>query len=226
MCRTLSLSRSTYYYEAKMCIVDTELVAQICEIFEQSRNNYGARKIKRELAKEGICASRRRIGRIMKEQGLVSNYTVKVFKPQKTEPNEAKTGNRLNRQFDNQPHRKVVVSDLTYVRVVHTWNYVCTLVDLFNREIIGVSAGRQKTADLVKEAFASVKGDLSQIEIFHTDQGSEFNNQTIQKILSAFSINRSLSKKGCPYDNAVAEATFKIFKIEFIKCKLNEGWLS
>nr|WP_286641847.1 IS3 family transposase [Spiroplasma ixodetis] len=57
---------------------------------------------------------------------------------------------------------------------------------------------------------------LKDIEIFHSDRGNEFNNKMIDKLLLAFNINRSLSKKGCPYDNAVAEATFKTFKTEFI----------
>ena len=60
----------------------------------------------------------------------------------------------LNRQFQNQPYRNVVVSDLTYVRVGNHWNYICVLIDLFNREIVGYSAGEHKTAELVKQAFA------------------------------------------------------------------------
>lgn len=53
------------------------------------------------------------------------------------------------------------------------------------------------------------------VKIFHTDRGSEFNNKIIDNMLKAFNIERSLSKKGCPYDNAVAEATYKILKTEF-----------
>ncbi|BET39616.1 hypothetical protein SAP269_22050 (plasmid) [Spiroplasma ixodetis] len=60
---------------------------------------------------------------------------------------------------------------------------------------------------------------LKNIQIFHSDRGNEFNNKTIDKLLLAFDITRSLSKKGCPYDNAVAEATFKTFKTEFINDK-------
>ncbi|BET38104.1 hypothetical protein SAP269_06930 [Spiroplasma ixodetis] len=60
---------------------------------------------------------------------------------------------------------------------------------------------------------------LKDIQIFHSDLGNEFNNKTIDKLLLAFDITRSLSKKGCPYDNAVAEATFKTFKTEFINDK-------
>lgn len=92
----------------------------------------------------------------------------------------------------------------------------CVFVDLFNREIIGASAGPNKDAQLVSRAFASVKGDLRQIQLFHTDRGNEFKNKWIDETLITFEISRSLSMKGCPYDNAVAEATFKIMKTEFI----------
>ena len=216
MCRVLQVNRSTYYYEAKQRPDETGLSTEITEIFKTSRNNYGTRKIKKELMKTGKQVSRRRIGRIMKQEGLVSNYTTAQFKPQKDTCNESKTENVLDRQFQNREYRDVVISDLTYVRVGTHWNYICILVDLFNREIIGYSAGEQKTAELVKEAFQSVEGSLEEIRLFHTDRGNEFKNQTIEELLETFHIERSLSHKGCPYDNAVAEATFKIIKTEFV----------
>ena len=216
MCRVLKLNRSTYYYESRTKNKERELNNEIKEIFIQSRNNYGTRKIKKVLCNKGRIVSRRRIARIMKQEGLVSNYTVANYKSHGKKCNEAQTANVVARHFDNRHYRDVIVSDLTYVRVGSDWNYICVLVDLFNREIIGYSAGKHKTADLVKEAFAGVEGDLSKIQIFHTDRGNEFKNKTIDEILNGFKITRSLSNKGCPYDNAVAEAAFKIVKPEFI----------
>ncbi len=92
----------------------------------------------------------------------------------------------------------------------------CVLVDLFNREINGHSAGPNKNAVLIIRAFTSVNGDLRQIQWFHTDRGREFKNQKMDELLKTFEIKRSLSMKGCPYDNAVTEATYKIMKIEFV----------
>ena len=57
--------------------------------------------------------------------------------------------------------------------------------------------------------------NLSKMKIFHTDRGNEFKNQLIDELIDTFEITRSLSRKGCPYDNAIAEATYKIFKTEF-----------
>ena len=61
-----------------------------------------------------------------------------------------------------------------------------------------------------------MEGTLADIRLFHTDRGNEFKNQTIEELREAFNIERSLSRKGCPYDNAAAEATFKIIKTEFV----------
>lgn len=216
MCRCLKIARSTYYYEASPKQEETELEQSIAQIFHDNRDVYGTRKLKKALNKMAHVASRRRIGRIMKKLGLVSKYTVAQFKSSRQKCNEDPVKNELNRQFTGQGPYAVVVSDLTYVRVNYKWNYVCILVDLFNREIIGYSAGIHKDAQLVYEAFATVQTDLGNIQMFHSDRGSEFKNELIDEVISTFKIKRSLSLKGCPYDNAVAEATFKIFKTEFV----------
>ena len=134
MCSVLQISRSAYYYESKEKADETKLAAEIKRIFRESRNNYGTRKIKKELDKLEWQVSRRRIGRIMKQEGLVS------------------------------------------------------------------------------KAFSKVKVNLNHIKIFHTDRGNEFKNKLIDETLESIQIQRSLSTKGCPYDNAVAEATYKIIK--------------
>jgi transposase InsO family protein len=193
-----------------------EFTDAVLKIFQENRNNYGTRKIKRELAKLGYIVSRRRIGRIMRDNGLVSTYTIAQYKVHKTTCNEDNINNEVAQQFDDRELSEVVVSDLTYVRVGGKWNYICILLDLYNREVIGYSAGAHKSANLVYEAFASVNRNLMDIPIFHTDRGSEFKNKIIDGVMDTFGIRRSLSKKGCPYDNAVAEATFKIFKTEFV----------
>lgn len=217
MCKVLQISRSTFYYESQMNSSSDEVSQAIEVIFKDSQNNYGTRKIKEELRKLDITVSRRRIGRIMKERGLVSTYTVAQFKVHKDTCNESLVANELNREFDNKAPLAAVVSDLTYVRVNHKWNYICILIDLFNREIIGYSTGARKDAGLVYKAFASIKTNLKNISLFHTDRGNEFKNRLIEDVLKTFAIKRSLSMKGCPYDNAVAEATFKIIKTEFVR---------
>lgn len=92
---------------------DEELTKLITEIFINSRNIYGQRKIKKELEKLGWTVSSRRIGRIMHEQGLVSMYTVAQYRPTKTTCIESEIGNTLNREFNQDQELKVFVSDLT-----------------------------------------------------------------------------------------------------------------
>ncbi|WP_332698939.1 IS3 family transposase [Halalkalibacter lacteus] len=130
--------------------------------------------------------------------------------------NEEFIGNVLDREFAVDEEMSVLVSDLTYVKVGQHWNYVCFLIDLYNREIVGYSVGKRKDAALVQRAFATVNRPLENVKLFHTDRGSEFKNVGIDELLSEFEIERSLSHKGNPYDNAVAEATFKILKTELI----------
>lgn len=82
---------------------------------------------------------------------------------------------------------------------------------------MGYRAGRNKDAVLGSKAFSRVNVDLDKIQSFHTNRGNEFKNKTLDETLETFHIRRSLGMKGCPYDHAVAEATFKIIKTEFIK---------
>lgn len=130
--------------------------------------------------------------------------------------NNAALPNIVARNFDGYAPRTHICSDLTYVRVGGKWNYICLLVDLYNREIVGHAAGDRKDARLVKSAFATLDFPISDIEVFHTDRGSEFDNARIDEMLEAFEVRRSLSKKGCPYDNAVDESTNKTLKEEFV----------
>lgn len=216
MCKILNISRSSVYYSKSQKTSNSKLENYIIQIFKGSKNNYGTRKIKHELNKlYNYNVSRRKIGSVMKKYSLVSNYTIKQFKVHRSSCNEAKISNVVDREFDLRDHLEVVVSDLTYVNVNGNWNYICILLDLYNREIIGYSAGSKKNISLVKKAFSRIKAPLDQIKIFHTDRGNEFKNHAIDELLDTFDIARSLSKKGCPYDNAVAEATFKIVKTEF-----------
>ncbi|SUN04475.1 Mobile element protein [Streptococcus agalactiae] len=167
--------------------------------------------------------SRRRIRRIMKRLNLVSVYQKAAFKPHSKGKNEAPVPNFLERQFNQQKPLEILVTELTYVRVANRWAYVCLILDLFNRKIIDLSLGWHKTADLVKafptllpRSNSSIPNALTTIKLFHSDRGKEFDNALIDEMLEAFGITRSLSQAGCPYDNAVAESTYRSFKLEFI----------
>lgn len=217
MCKVLKINRSHIYYQRKeITQADKAVENSVIEKFHENRKAYDTRRLKVALELQEVRLSRRKIGKVMAKYGLVSRYTKASFKPQKTAVNNESCENVLDRDF-NQKSKAIIVSDLTYVRVGLAWNYVCTIVDLRRREVVGYSCGPNKTADLVMKAFANMSRNIGKYDVFHTDRGSEFKNHEIDALLEAFHITRSLSKKGCPYDNAVAEATFKSMKMECLR---------
>lgn len=226
MCRALKVNRSTTYYKAerrksleKIACHEKDL-QDVKEAFREGKGNYGARQVKNALAVRGITMSRRKIGRLMAELGLESVYG----KPKYTKPgtvarnsNHADVSNLLGSRFAGWGENEVIVSDLTYVKVCGRWCYVCVLIDLFNREVVGWSVGRNKTADLVLAAFNNAGIDLGRVMILHTDRGMEFCAEEIDNFLNSHGIIRSLSRPGTPTDNAVAESFYKTVKKEFVR---------
>jgi transposase InsO family protein len=223
LCKALKINRSTVYYKTRLSKEEKEKshredMNTILEIFNANRKEYGSKKIKKELKKKDVVFSRRKIIRLMKEAGIKSSYGKRSFKPCASKGcNESKVSNLIGREFNCWNRNEVIVSDLTYVRVNGEWNYICVLIDLFNREIVGWSVGRNKTSSLVMSAFSNANIDFNRVMIFHTDRGLEFCNKHIDDFILRYGIIRSLSHKGTPYDNAVAESTYKIIKTEFVK---------
>ena len=182
----------------------------------ESRGRYGSRKVKASLERRGVVASRRRISRIMRGSGLSSAYGRRRFRAHPGKPDEAEPPNVPDRPFDGCAPRAHACSDPTYVRAGGSRCCVCPLVDPCNREIAGHSAGSSKGAKLVKAAFATPGFPISDIEASRTDRGSESGNAEIDLMLEAFGVERSLSAKGRPHDNAVDESTNKILKAELV----------
>lgn len=180
------------------------------------KGRYGSRKIKASPGRSGVTVSRRRVCRIMRENGLVSAYGRKRFKVHPGAADEADVPNVVARGLGGRAPRTHICSDLACVRIGASWNCACPLVDPCNGEIVGRSAGPGKDARLVKSAFATLSFPISDIEVFHTDRGSELDNAEIDPMLEAFGIERSLSAKGCPHDNAVDESTNGILKAELV----------
>ena len=219
-CRILGVPRSTSYrmlaHPPRPKAPDP-IEPDVLGAFEASRGGYGARRLKVALERAGIAASRRRICRIMRENGLASAYSGRAPRGGARPAQPPSADNVLARGFDGHAPRTHVAADLTYVRAGGSWCYVCLLVDLYNREIVGCSCGRRKDARLVKAAFSNVAFPLTAIEVFHSDRGSEFCNGEVDALLSAFGIERSVSRPGNPCDNAVVESTNRALKRELVR---------
>lgn len=215
LCNALGVSKTFVYYQKKDKKPDTIRENAVIQLFNENRKVYGVDKLHKAMIRKGYTISRRKISEIMKKYDLVSRY-VKYRKKQTQNPtNRDDVPNSLKRKFYDKQPLEVMVSDLTYVDVQKKWHYICLLVELSHREIVGFAAGAKKDASLVEAAIHSARIDWRQVEWFHTDRGGEFKNEEIERILTAFDIKRSLSKAGTPLDNAVAESMYDILKVEF-----------
>ena len=192
------------------------IAGDVRAVRRDGRERHGARKIKAALERKGVTASRRRIGNIMREQGMTGAYARGRSEPHGTRADEARLANLLDRGFDGYAPHTHPASDLTYVRVGGDWAYVCLLVDLADRGIVGHSAGRTRDAGLVLGAFATLDFPPADVQVFHTDRGGEFDDTGIDEPLDVFGIKRSLSRKGDPYGNAVVESTDRLLKKELV----------
>ncbi len=103
------------------------------------------------------------------------------------------------------------------MRAGGSWRCACLLADPCNREMAGCSCGRRKDARLVKAASSDAAFPLTDIEVFHSDRGSEFCNGEVDALLSVFGIERSVSRPGNPYDNAVVESANRVLKRELAR---------
>lgn len=157
---------------------------------------------------------------IVQENGLVSTYN-KNRRYNKLKQNnivnESKIGNVLSKQFDQKEPLKVLVSDTSYFKIKGRFYYVCIIIYLWNREVVGHSCGHKKDVELVLNAIKSVQYPLINTNYFHNDRGLEFDNKKIDSTLKLFGIRRSLSDKGSLGQNTIVKSTFNTIKIEFFE---------
>lgn len=192
------------------------IAGDVRAIWRDSRERYGARKIKAALERRGVTASRRRIGGIMREQGMTGAYTRRRFKPRKTRADEAGPANLLDRGSDGYVPHTHPAGDLTSVRIGGGWAYVCLLAGLADKGIAGHSAGRTRDAGLVLAAFAALDFPPADVQVFRTDRGGGFDDTGIDEPLDVFDVKGSLPRRGSPYGNAVVESTDRLLKKELV----------
>ena len=159
MCKVLKVDRSSYYHWVKggSCVkkVDKELNELIKIIFMQGRQNYGTRRIKERLEQKryGFLVSRRRIGHIMRDLGLVAK-TRKRYQVNTTNANHNLpiAPNLLNRDFYASYPNEKYVGDITYIPTSEGWLYLAIVIDLYSRRIVGWSMDDNMGVSLVNNA--------------------------------------------------------------------------
>ena len=124
--------------------------------------------------------------------------------------------NFLDQKFSQDAPNLVWVSDITYIRASAKWYYLCVVIDLFSRKVVGWNLSNKPDADLVIAAFMDAwhKRNINFGLMFHSDRGSQYTAFSFRKLLDSLNVVQSFSKKGYPFDNAVCESFFKYLKKE------------
>lgn len=222
MCRFLQVSQSAYYgwlhrVPSFREQEDEQLSGIVKNVFEKSRNTYGTRRHKIAMFHQGRSVGRR-IGRLMKEAGLVCK-TKRQFKvTTNSKYNLPIAPNYLDRQFSIDQINQVYAGDITYIHTLEGWLYLAVVIDLFSRQALGWSIAAYMKTQLVNNALqmAIWKRKPDKGLLWHTDQGSQYAAESHRQLLKQNGMQQSMSRKGNCCDNAVSESFFHTLKTELI----------
>jgi transposase InsO family protein len=225
MCKVLQVSCGSYYRWRKQIISIRErlkiiIEEQITLIYFKSKQRYGSPRITLELQSLGYKISRITVAKYMKELGLRSKLSKKFKVTTNSKHNYLIVENILNREFVVKTPSKVWVSDITYIQTKEGFIYLTTIMDLYDRKIIGWSLSNgMSTEETTLKAWNMAVKNRNIVEglIFHSDRGVQYASKTFVNVLDSYKkITRSMSRKGNCWDNAVAESFFKSLKTELI----------
>lgn len=217
----LNIAKGTFYYRLNHSAEVSEkerakyaLMLKIHELFEDSNQVFGAEKVRAMLTREGIRVSNKRVSALMHEMGLES---VRIdAKKQYQRREKYARQNLLHRSFKVAKPNQVWVSDITSFKIKGKWFYLCVIIDLFSRKVIGFRVSQKSSTQLLTSTFKKAyqdRGKPSKLT-FHSDQGSQYTSKAFTALLKECSVTQSLSMPGQPLDNAVAESFFSAFKKE------------
>ena len=214
----LKVNRSTYYKHfrsepAPRTIENLNIKRVILQIYSDYDKCIGAYKITYILGRDyGIHISVGRVYRLMNSMQLPKMSTVKPRRGKHTANGDCP--DHLHQEFNQEAPNLVWASDFTYIKVNGKWYYLCIVMDLFSRKIIGWHLAGKHDVDLTLTAFrkAYASRDVRYGLIFHSDQGSEYTAFAFRNLMDSLNIVQSFSKKGYPFDNACCETFFKYLK--------------
>lgn len=213
------LSRSTFYYQAKVQRVgdkDAELKAGIAAVYERHKGRYGYRRITDELRNAGSPINHKAVQRVMQLLGLKSLVRPKMYRSYHGQFN-VEVANILDRRFHaDRPHEKWV-TDVTEFNVRGDKLYLSPVMDLYNGEIVAYETRRRPEFPLVSNMLKKALGKLNskQAPLIHSDQGWQYQMPAYRNQLAAAGVTQSMSRKGNCLDNATMESFFGTLKSEF-----------
>ena len=232
MCAALGVSVSGYYDavarqaaapadQLPRAAGDERLRVQVRAAHRKSHGRYGAPRVHKELKAAGIAIARKRVARLMREDGLVGRRRHKFVRTTDSEHTEPIAPNLLARRFDLAAHPtpdRAWVSDLTYIPTRTGWLFLAVLLDLATRRVVGWATGTTLATTLPRTALERalrVRRPAPGL-ICHSDRGCQYASQEYRAVLTAHGCVQSMSRKGDCWDNAVAESFFATLEHELL----------
>ena len=213
------MSRSGYYRKAReVGSEEIEIEKAIIHCFEAHHGNYGRIRIRKELLTRGIRASEAKIARIMRKNGLKAKSgrkgTVRKAQPRKKAYLEE---NLLRDKFSVTVANALWCSDVTELKYHGGKLYLCGILDVATRRIVGWSIGKTQNQILIQDAFNMAAGrnpHRPEFPIFHSDRGSPYTARKTKELIEKHGFRRSMSRPGTPSDNQPIESFWRTLECE------------
>ena len=220
LCRATKVSRTAYYAwrnrpPSKRAVVDAELTVEIREIHQRSRGTYGAPRIAGQLRRSGHHASRHRVARLMRAEGLVGAHGRRKWRRGR-HPAMAPAPDLLERDFTAERSDQRWVADISEFGCVDGKLYLAGIRDLHDHTLVGWSMGERQTTDLVVAALVMALGRRNPTGelLHHADHGCQYTSMEFTNRLADWGVAGSYGSVGDCFDNAAMEAFWATLKKE------------
>ena len=224
ICRLLPIAPSTYYEARSRApsarrLRDTELKVQIARVHAANFGVYGARKVWRQLNREGIVIARCTVQRLMRELGLAGAVRGKTRRTTTPDETALRPADLVKRDFSAARPNQLWVADITYVATWSGFVYTSFVIDAYSRFIVGWQASRSLRADLALDALEMAIWHRAGLDglIHHSDRGGQYLAIRYTERLGEAGAVNSVGSKGDSFDNALAETIIGLYKTELIR---------
>ncbi|MFF0659582.1 IS3 family transposase [Micromonospora tulbaghiae] len=231
-CELLKVSRSAYYQHASgeqstRARVDEELTAKIRAVHAASNGTYGAPRIHAELAEAGLRHGRKRIARLMRDDGVRGKSPRRWQATTIPDPAAPTRPDLVQRDFAVNPAAIDTrwCGDITYINTWEGWLYLATVIDLASRRVVGWAVADHLKTDLVDAALTDALRRRRPADglVFHSDRGCQYTSAQHARLAKRHGVRLSVGRRGQCWDNAVAESFFATLKTELIH---RQAWTS
>jgi len=225
ICRVLEVPTSTYYAHKQQqpsarTRRDSQLKAEIERIWKENLQGSGARKIWRQLPREGIGVARCTVERLMGELGLQGVVGGKPKRTRVGDPQAERPADLVNRQFTARAPNRLWVADLTYVRTWSGFCYAAFIIDAYSRLLVGWQLASHLRTDLALDALEmAIWRRQAQLEglVHHSDRAANTCRSATPNASPRPARPASVGSRGDSYDNPLAESTIGLYKTELIR---------